>query len=242
MTQDAGLPRPGARCRSRRAEAGDIVAIAGLDTTTVADTLCEPAVETPIPAQPIDPPTIAMTFSVNDWPLAGQEGDKVTAASSADRLLREAEGNVAIRGRAETEEKDAFEVAGRGELQLGVLIETMRREGFELSIGRPRVLFQTDPRPASGSSRSRRSSIDVDEEYSGVVVEKMAQRRGELRGHAPVRRRQDAASSSTRPRAALIGYHGEFLTDTRGTGVMNRAVPWLRAVQGRDRRPAHTAC
>ena len=139
------------------ADAGDIVAIAGLPNATVAMTICDPAVETPIPAQPIDPPTLAMTFRVNDSPLAGTEGDKVTGRMIRDRLLREAEGNVALRVR-ESDEKDSMEVAGRGELQLGILIETMRREGFELSVSRPKVLLREDRRPARRWSRSRRSS------------------------------------------------------------------------------------
>ncbi|MCW5731185.1 MAG: translational GTPase TypA [Alphaproteobacteria bacterium] len=202
------------------AEAGDIVAIAGLKTATVADTLCELAVSEPIAAQPIDPPTLAMTFSVNDSPLAGREGSKLTSRVIRDRLLREAEGNVAIRIR-ETEGKDAFEVAGRGELQLGVLIETMRREGFELSISRPRVLFQTDPVSGQQLEPIEEVVIDVDDEFSGVVVEKLSQRKGELQELRP------SGGNKTRivfhaPSRGLIGYHGEFLTDTRGTGVMNR--------------------
>ncbi|MCW5750958.1 MAG: translational GTPase TypA [Alphaproteobacteria bacterium] len=202
------------------AEAGDIVAIAGLKIATVADTLCDLAVSEPIAAQPIDPPTLAMTFSVNDSPLAGREGSKLTSRVIRDRLLREAEGNVAIRIR-ETEGKDAFEVAGRGELQLGVLIETMRREGFELSISRPRVLFQTDPVSGQQLEPIEEVVIDVDDEFSGVVVEKLSQRKGELQELRP------SGGNKTRivfhaPSRGLIGYHGEFLTDTRGTGVMNR--------------------
>ena len=136
------------------AEAGDIIAIAGLAETTVADTICAPEVMAPLPANPVDPPTLAMTFSVNDSPLAGREGTKVTSRMIVERLRREAEGNVAIRVR-ESEDKDALEVAGRGELQLGVLIETMRREGYEMSISRPRVLLKTDAdhRPAPGADR-----------------------------------------------------------------------------------------
>ena len=154
--QGAGLPRARAPPVDE-ADAGDIVAIAGLPKATVAHTICAPEVETPLPAQPIDPPTLSMTFRVNDSPLAGTEGDKVTSRMIRDRLLREAEGNVALRVR-ESDEKDSMEVAGRGELQLGILIETMRREGFELSVSRPKVLFRRDDDAASCSSRSRRSS------------------------------------------------------------------------------------
>ncbi|MEL6227172.1 MAG: GTP-binding protein, partial [Pseudomonadota bacterium] len=125
------------------AQAGDIIALAGLEKATVANTICDPSVTEPIAAQPIDPPTLAMRFAVNDSPLAGREGDKVTSRLIRDRLLREAETNVAIRI-TESEDKDSFEVAGRGELQLGVLIETMRREGFELGISRPRVLLREE--------------------------------------------------------------------------------------------------
>ena len=202
-----------------QAAAGDIVAIAGLTTATVAQTLCEPAVTDPIPAIPVDPPTLAMTFSINSSPLAGRDGDKVTSRMLRERLLREAEGNVAIRV-AETQDKDAFEVAGRGELQLGVLIETMRREGYELSVSRPRVLYR------EGDDGARLEpyetvQVDVDAAFQGVVVEKLAARKAEMVDMAPsggdkVRLVFDA------PARGLIGYHGAFLTDTRGTGVMHR--------------------
>jgi GTP-binding protein len=217
-----------ARVPVERAEAGDIVAIAGLETATVADTLCDLAVEEPIQAQPIDPPTLAMTVSVNDSPLAGREGDRVQSRVIRDRLLREAEGNVAIKVH-ETGE-GAFEVAGRGELQLGVLIETMRREGFEVSISRPRVLFQ------SGGKGERLEpmeevTVDVDDPYSGVVIDKISQRRGEMQDMRPT------GAGKTRiifiaPSRGLIGYHGEFLTDTRGTGVMNRMFHGYAAHKG----------
>jgi len=202
------------------AAAGDIVAVAGLPEATVSDTLCEPAVEEAIAAQPIDPPTLAMSFMVNDSPLAGQDGDKLTSRVIRARLLREAEGNVAIRV-SETEGGEAFEVAGRGELQLAVLIETMRREGFELSIGRPRVLYQTNAKTGERLEPIEEVVVDVDEEFSGAVVEKLSQRKGELIEMRP------AGSGKQRlafhaPSRGLIGYHGEFLTDTRGTGVMNR--------------------
>jgi len=164
--------------------AGDIIAVAGLAQTTVADTICAPEVTTPLAADPIDPPTLAITFSVNDSPLAGREGTKVTSRMIGERLFREAEGNVAIRV-SESTEKDAFEVAGRGELQLGVLIETMRREGYELSISRPRVLFTTDPVTARRLEPIEEVVVDVDEEFAGVVVEKMSRRRAEMQEMRP---------------------------------------------------------
>jgi GTP-binding protein len=207
------------RVNVEEVEAGDIIAIAGLVKTTVADTICAPEVMEALPAQPIDPPTLAMTFSVNDSPLAGRSGDKVTSRVIRDRLMRVAEGNVAIQI-TETEEKDAFEVAGRGELQLGVLIETMRREGFELSISRPRVLYKTDEN-GQRLEPIEEVVIDVDEEHSGVVVEKLGGRKGEMTDMRP------SGGGKTRiiflvPSRGLIGYQGEFLTDTRGTGVMSR--------------------
>ncbi len=216
------------------AEAGDIVALAGMTKPTVADTICAPEVTEALRAQPIDPPTLAMIFAVNDSPLAGTEGDKVTSRVIGARLMREAESNVAIRIR-ETESKDAFEVAGRGELQLGVLIENMRREGFELSVSRPQVLFKT----AEDGQRMEPIEevfVDVDEEYSGTVVEKMTLRKAELTGMRP------SGGGKTRitflaPSRGLIGYHGEFLTDTRGTGLMNRIfhgyAPFKGAIEGR---------
>jgi len=203
-----------------QAEAGDIVAVAGFKTATVADTICDQAVEWALPAQPVDPPTLAMTFAVNDSPLAGREGDKVTTRMIRARLMREAEGNVAIRVR-DTENADSYEVAGRGELQLGVLIETMRREGFELAVGRPRVLFQTDTETGQRLEPIEEVVIDVDDAYTGAVVEQISMRKGELQDMRP------SGAGKTRlvfyaPSRGLIGYHGEFLTDTRGTGVMNR--------------------
>ena len=206
-----------ARVPVERAEAGDIVAIAGLETATVADTLCDLTVDQAIPAHPIDPPTLAMTISVNDSPLAGREGDKVQSRVIRDRLFREAEGNVALKVH-ETGEGN-FEVAGRGELQLGVLIESMRREGFELSISRPRVLFKTEN--GQRLEPIEEVTVDVDDAYTGVVIEKISQRKGEMVDMRPT------GAGKTRvvfhgPARGLIGYHGEFLTDTRGTGVMNR--------------------
>jgi GTP-binding protein len=207
-----------ARVPIERAEAGDIVAVAGLQSATVADTLCDIGVETPITATPIDPPTLAMTVSVNDSPLAGREGERVQSRVIRDRLFREAEGNVAIKVR-ETGE-GTYEVAGRGELQLGVLVETMRREGFELSISRPRVLFKTS-QAGERLEPIEEVTIDVDDPYAGVVIEKISARRGELQDMRPT------GAGKTRlvffaPSRGLIGYHGEFLTDTRGTGVINR--------------------
>ena len=160
------------------AEAGDIVSIAGLPDATVAHTICAPEVTEPLPAQPIDPPTLSMTFRVNDSPLAGTEGDKVTSRMIRDRLLREAEGNVALRV-TESDERDSMEVAGRGELQLGILIETMRREGFELSVSRPKVLFRHDERGAL-QEPIEEVVIDLDEEHSGIVVQKLSERKAEL--------------------------------------------------------------
>jgi GTP-binding protein len=217
------------------AEAGDIVAIAGMSKATVADTLCAMDVTTALPAQPIDPPTISMTVAVNDSPLAGKEGDKVQSRVIRDRLLREAESNVAIKV-TETQGSDAYEVAGRGELQLGVLIENMRREGFEVSISRPRVVYQTDPETGKRLEPIEDVMIDVDDEYSGVVIEKLSQRKAELKDMGP------SGAGKTRirleaPSRSLIGYQGEFLTDTRGSGVINRVFshyePYKGAIEGR---------
>jgi len=215
------------------AEAGDIIAVAGLTETTVADTICSPEVMKAIHSTPIDPPTLAMTFSVNDSPLAGREGTKVTSRMIAERLMREAEGNIAIMVR-ETADKDALEVAGRGELQLGVLIENMRREGYELSISRPRVLYKTEN--GQRMEPIEEIQIDVDEEYSGVVVEKMSQRKADLVDMRP------SGGGKTRvtflaPARGLIGYQGEFMTDTRGTGLMSRLfhgyAPYKGPIEGR---------
>ena len=215
------------------AEAGDIIAVAGLTDTTVADTICAPEVMEPIASTPIDPPTLAMTFSVNDSPLAGREGTKVTSRMIAERLLREAEGNIAIQVR-ETADKDALEVAGRGELQLGVLIENMRREGFELSISRPRVLFKTEN--GQRMEPIEEVQIDVDEEFSGAVVEKMSLRKADLTDMRP------SGGGKTRvtflaPARGLIGSQGEFMTDTRGTGLMSRLfhgyAPYKGPIEGR---------
>ncbi len=201
------------------AEAGDIVTLAGMSRATVADTLCAPEIDTPLPAQPIDPPTISVTFGINDSPLAGRDGAKVQSRVIRERLLKEAEMNVAIRV-SDTPGGDAFDVAGRGELQMGVLIENMRREGFELSISRPRVLIREE-----GGQRLEpieEVTIDVDDDYTGAVIEKLTgARKGDLVEMKP------AGTGKTRiiahvPSRGLIGYHGEFLTDTRGSGVLNR--------------------
>jgi GTP-binding protein len=202
------------------AEAGDIVTLAGFTKATVADTLGDEAVNAALPSQPVDPPTLAMTFSVNDSPLAGQEGSKVTTRMIEERLLREAEGNVAIQIR-QLPSRDAFEVAGRGELQLGVLIETMRREGYELSVARPRVLLQEDPETGRKLEPIEEVVIDLDDEFSGVVVETLSRRKADLieMKSAGVGRQRLVFHAPSR---ALIGYHGDFLTDTRGTGIMNR--------------------
>lgn len=201
------------------AKAGDIISIAGLTTATVADTIADISVSEPLHAQPIDPPTLSMRFAVNDSPMAGREGDKVTSRMIRDRLQREAESNVAIRI-TEAADKDSFEVAGRGELQLGVLIETMRREGFELGISRPRVLFGEDEN-GKKTEPYETVVIDVDDEFSGTVVEKMAERKGEMTDMRPSGGGKTRISFSA-PSRGLIGYHGEFLSDTRGTGIMNR--------------------
>ena len=215
--------------------AGDIISIAGLSVGTVADTFCDAAITVPLQAQPIDPPTLSMRFSVNDSPLAGREGTKVTTRMIRDRLALESEGNVAMKI-TESENSDGFEVAGRGELQLGVLIETMRREGFELSISRPRVLYKEDPDTGERLEPFEEAVIDVDDEYTGVVVEQMSLRKAEMTDMRP------SGIGKTRitflaPSRGLIGYHGEFMTDTRGTGIMNRVYhsygPYKGKIQGR---------
>jgi GTP-binding protein len=215
------------------AEAGDIVSIAGMSKATVADTLADPSISEAIPAQPIDPPTITVTFGINDSPLAGRDGKKVQGRVIRDRLLKECESNVAIKV-ADTPNGEAFDVSGRGELQMGVLIENMRREGFELSISRPRVIYQD--LDGVKNEPVEEVTIDVDEEYSGVVIEKLASRKGEM---------VDLKSSglgktriiSLVPSRGLIGYHSEFMTDTRGTGILNRVfnswAPFKGSIPGR---------
>jgi GTP-binding protein len=216
------------------AMAGDIISIAGLSEATVTNTICAPEVEVPIAAQPIDPPTLVMTFAVNNSPLSGKDGAKVTSRLIRDRLMREQESNIAIHIR-ETEDKDAFEVAGRGELQMSVLIETMRREGFELSISRPRVLYRTDDN-GKRLEPIEEVQIDVDEEFSGVVVEKMSLRKAEMTDMRPSGGGKIRITFHA-PSRGLIGYHGEFMTDTRGTGVMTRLfhnyAPYKGDIEGR---------
>ena len=208
------------RVALEEAHAGDIVAVAGIVKGTVADTICALDVNQSIKAQPIDPPTLAMTFSINDSPLAGREGDKVTSRMIWDRLCKEAEGNIALKI-SRTDSSDSFEVAGRGELQLGVLIETMRREGFELSISRPRVLMKRDEN-GQLLEPFEEVVVDVDEEFSGTVVEKLGQRKAELVEMIPSQIGNKVRLIFNAPSRGLIGYHSEFLSDTRGTGIMNR--------------------
>ncbi len=217
------------------AEAGDIIALAGLVKGTVSNTIGSPEITQALPAQPIDPPTLVMTFSVNNSPLAGREGTKVTSRLLQERLMKEAERNISIQV-SMTADGDAFEVAGRGELQLGVLIETMRREGYEMSISRPRVVYKNDEETGKRLEPMEEVQIDVDEEFSGVVVEKMGLRKSEMTNMAP------SGGGKTRltfmaPSRALIGYLGELLTDTRGTAVMSRLFsgygPYKGAIEGR---------
>ncbi len=216
-------------------EAGDIVAIAGLSEATIPETIASPEVTAALPAIPVDPPTLSMTFRLNDGPLGGRDGKKVTSRQIRDRLFKEVEGNVAIRV-TDSPESEAFEVAGRGELQLGVLIEQMRREGFELSIGRPRVLTRENPETGDREEPFEEVLVDVDEPYSGVVVEKLSLRKGMMQDMRP------SGGGKVRltfliPSRGLIGYHNEFLTDTRGTGIMNRLFagyqPWAGTIAGR---------
>ncbi len=217
------------------ADAGDIVAVAGLAEATVADTLCDPDVTAPLAAQPVDPPTLSMTFRINDGPLAGQEGDKVQSRVIRERLLREAERNIAIRV-SESQDSESFDVAGRGELQLGVLIETMRREGFELTVSRPRVVMKTDAETGQRLEPVEDVIIDVDEPYAGVVVQSLAERKGEMMEMRPSGGGRQRLVFVV-PTRGLIGYHGELLTLTRGTAVMNRLfhgyVPHKGEISGR---------
>src|SRR6056297_3560329 len=215
--------------------AGDIVSLAGMTKSTVADTICALAVDEPLHAQPIDPPTITVTFGINDSPLAGRDGKKVQSRVIRDRLMKEAESNVAIKIK-DTPGGEAFEVSGRGELQMGVLIENMRREGFELSISRPQVILKESDEGLMEPIEE--ATIDVDDDYSGAVIEKLTLRKGEL---AEMRA---SGAGKTRlvahvPARGLIGYHGEFLTDTRGTGIMNRVfhswAGWRGPIPGRVR-------
>ena len=217
------------------ASAGDIVAIAGLELANVSDTIAAPSVDTPIAAQPIDPPTLAMTFRVNDSPLAGTEGDKVTSRMIRDRVFREAEGNIALRV-SETGESDAYEVAGRGELQLAILIETMRREGFEVSVSRPKVVMSRDDKTGDLLEPIEEVLIDVDEEHSGIIVQKLSERRGDMMEMRPSGGGRQRLVFNV-PTRGLLGYQSELLTDTRGTAVMNRLfhayAPFKGEIPGR---------
>lgn len=223
------------RVATEEVQAGDIVAIAGLSETSVSDTICDLSVDTPIPSTPIDPPTMSITLQVNDSPLAGQDGDKLTSRIIRDRLLAEAESNVAITVE-ENKESGSFNVGGRGELQLGVLIETMRREGFELSVSRPHVIFQKDESTGSKLEPIEEVIIDLEEEYSGVVIEVMGLRKAEMTDMVP------SGQGKTRlrflaPSRGLIGYQSQFMTDTKGTGVLNRLfhsyAPYKGAISSR---------
>ena len=216
-------------------EAGDIVAVAGLSLATVADTIAALEVEEPIPSQPVDPPTLSMNFRINDGPLAGQEGDKVQSRVIRERLMREAEGNVALRIE-DTTDTESFSVSGRGELQLAILIENMRREGFELTVSRPQVVYQIDEATGERLEPIEEVIIDVDDGFSGIVVQKVSERRGEL-----IEMRSSGGGRQRLvfrvPTRGLIGYHSELLSDTRGTAVMNRLfhayAPYRGEILGR---------
>ena len=217
------------------AGAGDIIALAGMSLANVADTLCDPSVDTPLPAQPVDPPTLSMTFRINDGPFAGQEGDKVQSRVIRDRLLKEAERNIAIRV-DENDDKDSFVVSGRGELQLAILIENMRREGFELTVSRPKVVMKIDPETGQRLEPIEEVIVDVDDNYTGVVVSKLSERKGDLLEMRP------SGGGRTRmvlhvPTRGLLGYQSELLSDTRGTGIMNKLFhaykPWKGDIAGR---------
>jgi GTP-binding protein len=218
-----------------QAEAGEIVALAGMSEATVADTLCDPSVETPLPAQPVDPPTLSMTFRVNDGPFAGQEGDKVQSRVIRDRLMKEAERNIAIRV-SDSGDSDALDVAGRGELQLAILIENMRREGFELTVSRPKVVIRFDETTGQKLEPIEEVIIDVDDGHTGIVVKKLSERKGELLEMRP------SGGGRTRmvfhvPTRSLLGYQSELLSDTRGTAVMNKLfhgyAPYKGEISGR---------
>ena len=207
---------------------GDIVCIAGLSISSVADTICSPEVKTPIKSTPIDPPTMSINIMVNDSPLAGTEGKKVTSTLIRNRLMAEAETNVAITF-SENENKDSFEIGGRGELQLGVLIETMRREGFELTLSRPRVVYKEID--GIKCEPYEEVTIDVDEEFSSIVIDGMNQRKAEM-----LDMRNSGVDKTrllfTAPSRGLIGYQSKFLTDTRGTGVINRVFHSYKPFKG----------
>jgi GTP-binding protein len=206
-----------------------------MSEATVADTLCDPSVETPLPAQPVDPPTLSMTFRVNDGPFAGQEGDKVQSRVIRDRLMKEAERNIAIRV-SDSGDSDALDVAGRGELQLAILIENMRREGFELTVSRPKVVIRFDETTGQKLEPIEEVIIDVDDGHTGIVVKKLSERKGELLEMRP------SGGGRTRmvfhvPTRSLLGYQSELLSDTRGTAVMNKLfhgyAPYKGEISGR---------
>ena len=218
------------------AEAGEIVALAGMSEATVADTLCDPAVTEPIAAQPVDPPTLSMTFRINDGPFAGQEGDKVQSRVIRDRLMKEAERNIAIKVTDSTDGSDSFDVAGRGELQLAILLENMRREGFEITVSRPKVVFKTDPETGNRLEPIEEVIIDVDDGHTGIVVQKLSERKGSMLEMRP------SGGGRTRmvfhvPTRSLLGYQAELLSDTRGTAVMNKLFhayePYRGEIAGR---------
>jgi GTP-binding protein len=218
-----------------QADAGEIVALAGMSDATVADTLCDPSVEGPLPAQPVDPPTLSMTFRINDGPFAGQEGDKVQSRVIRERLLKEAERNIAIRI-SQSQDSDSFDVAGRGELQLAILIENMRREGFELTVSRPKVVIKIDEASGQKLEPIEEVIIDVDDGHTGIVVQKLSERKGELLEMRP------SGGGRTRmvfhvPTRSLLGYQSELLSDTRGTAVMNKLfhayAPYKGDIAGR---------
>jgi GTP-binding protein len=219
------------------AQCGDIIAIAGLQVATVGDTISSTEVTIPIKSLPIDPPTLSMIFSINDSPLAGQEGGKLTSRVIWDRLQKEAEGNISIFVK-KSEEHDSFEVAGRGELQLGVLIETMRREGYELSISRPHVLYKIDEVTKQKLEPMEELYVDLDDEFTGIVIEKITLRKGSLLDMRPSGMGKTRLKFSI-PTRGLIGYHCEFMTDTRGSGIMNRSFqgyePYKGAIEGRTK-------
>ena len=214
--------------------AGDIVSLAGMTKANVADTFCDPSVNTPIEAQPIDPPTISMTFRVNDSPYAGTEGTKVTSRIIWDRLVKEAEGNVALKVDRATD-AEAFTVSGRGELQLAVLIETMRREGFELGVSRPQVVMQ-EGENGEKLEPIEEVIIDVDDDHTGIIVQKLSERKADMLDMRPsgIGRTRMVFHAPTR---GLIGYQGELMSDTRGTAIMNRIfheyAPHKGRIQGR---------
>ncbi|MFM7084370.1 MAG: translational GTPase TypA [Hyphomicrobium sp.] len=217
------------------AEAGDIVALAGMSEATVADTLCDPSIETPLSTQPIDPPTLSMTFRINDGPFAGQEGDKVQSRVIRERLLKESERNIAIRV-STSSDSDSFDVSGRGELQLAILIENMRREGFELTVSRPQVVIRLDEATGQKLEPIEEVIIDVDDGHTGIVVQKLSERKGELIEMRP------SGGGRTRivfhvPTRSLLGYQSELLSDTRGTAVLNKLfhkyAPYKGEISGR---------